>query len=170
MAHKTVPVSFFQHRHAVQPSLFSFSEWSFLWVPLRGLHGCCGGCKACKGPAAIRLLGATYSAAANAGPNRLVSLACIAYYDRLAQTARRLFILITASSSQAWLRSLEHGPVKTKKCRRHAECPSCRCTARDHQQDQRYLHWSGLVFAAVHHCVSQQCQCESHGLPLQGNS
>lgn len=40
--------------------------------------------------------------------------------------------------------------------------------ASNHQQDQRHLHWSGFVTAAIHHCVPQQCQCQSHGLPPTG--
>ena len=50
----------------------------------------------------------------------------------------------------------------------HQMAPLCRCTASYHQQNQRYLHWRGPVFAAVYHCVSQQRQCESHGMPPTG--
>lgn len=90
------------------------------------------------------------------------SFACIACNDGSPSTVRQLLVLITTSSWQQQDTTAENF--------HHAGLLSCRRTAGDHQQDQRYLHWSRLVFAAFHHCVSQQCQCEGHGLPSQGSS
>ena len=84
-----VSVSFFQYRHVVQLSLFNLSVKLFA-VPSWGLQGCSVGC---KGPAAIRLLGDMYPAAANAGSNRTVSFACIACAQQISSNSQAVVCL-----------------------------------------------------------------------------